>query len=66
MEEELYFIVPHNEGQELNYTETFRGNFQNAVSRAEELNAKLKDALREGQITTEVWNKDAQKIKEVI
>ena len=49
-----YFIVPCNEGQGLNYIESFRGNFVEALERAKTLATELQSILEEATITVEV------------
>jgi len=56
MKKELFYIQPLNEGQELNYIETFEGPFAEAKTRASELIAGLIPVLREGTISAQIEN----------
>jgi len=64
---ELYFILPRNEGQELNYIETFKGNLVKATERAEKMQKDLKKALPQATITVEVQSgRTLKKLAEII
>jgi hypothetical protein len=52
----LLYIVPKNEGQELNYSEPFTGTREQAGLKAEEMRKVLQAALRMATITVEVQN----------
>ena len=45
-----FFIMPTNEGQELNYTETYEGVFVSAKVRAKEIVDSLKPVMFQGSI----------------
>jgi len=49
-----YFIQPYNEGQELNYVETFKGTLKQAKMRAKTMERILKRILKQGIITVDV------------
>ena len=49
-----YYIVPTNEGQELNYNEAFTGSLINAKRRALELRLGLAKLLIQGTIGVEI------------
>jgi len=61
-----FMIVPHNEGQELNYIEDYSGNLSGAVQRATNMLVALKAALRQGTISVEVLDSNAKKVREVV
>jgi hypothetical protein len=63
----LYFVIPYNEGQELNYIEDFNGNTAQAKIRAKRMAIDLKNALPQATITVEVQNaKSLKKVAEII
>ena len=49
-----FLITPTNEGQELNYVETFKGSLYDAVCRANEIATGLTKVLKAGSIGVEV------------
>ena len=51
-----YFIQPFNEGQELNYVETFTGTRQDAGKRQREMRDKLRNVLKQGEIKVAILN----------
>lgn len=59
---ETYFIIPFNEGQELNYIETFEGTLIEATSRAVKIGSQLKRTLTQGTITIEVQDIDGNNV----
>lgn len=61
----VFFIIPKNEGQELNYIETFKGDKIDAVRRASEIRIGLQQLLSQGNFTAEVQNMSRRKLKEV-
>jgi hypothetical protein len=63
----LYFVIPYNEGQELNYIEDFNGDVAQAKTRAEKMAIDLKRALPQATITVEVKNANSmKKVAEII
>ena len=58
----LYLIHPLNEGQELNYVETFRFGRQGAISRASFLALRLAEAMSQGSIAVEVRSAKTNKL----
>ena len=46
----LFYITPTNEGQDLNYMETYTGTFQGAKERAKTIALRLKPILTQGMI----------------
>jgi len=50
----LFIIQPRNEGQDLNYSETFKGDFIEASKRARDMATKLQNTLKEGIITVDI------------
>lgn len=61
-----FFIVPFNEGQELNYTETFLGDRKGAEDRAFKMFYGLSRLLNQGTISVEVQSKNGKKLKEIM
>jgi len=59
----LFFIKPRNEGQELNYSETFKGDFLEAGKRAREMATKLQKTLKQGSITVDVEDEEGSVIQ---
>lgn len=66
MMSELFFIVPHNEGQDMNYVENYKGDMIGATKRATQMLDILKDVLKQGTITIEVQDSAGEKLKEVV
>jgi hypothetical protein len=54
MKKQRWTIQPYNEGQELNYTETFLGTYADAKRIAHIMEMRLKQALKYGEIKVEV------------
>jgi hypothetical protein len=48
------FIFPMNEGQELNYIETYKGDLLGASKRAKKMATELQAILKDGTIIVEV------------
>lgn len=65
-ESETFFIQPMNEGQELNYIETFEGTLSDADARAKEMKTGLQNVLQKGSISVEILNKAGEKLKQVV
>jgi len=61
-----FFIFPYNEGQELNYYESYEGELSGAVKRGKEMLKQLKEAMKQGTISVEIQDKDFEKLKDVI
>lgn len=51
-----YFLQPMNEGQELNYVESRNDDFSR--QRARIMQRKLQEALPQGDITIDIFDKD--------
>jgi hypothetical protein len=62
LKRKLWFIQPTNEGQELNYSEDFKGTLTEAKARGYIMKVKLQKALPKGEIGFEVLNKEAKTI----
>jgi hypothetical protein len=62
----LYFIVPFNEGQQLNYSEAFKGYYENAKKRAKSMKTGLRRCLPQATISVEIHDESGRKIKEVV
>lgn len=58
----LFFVVPTNEGQELNYSETIEGSLEDAKKRGKEIRDGLQKVLRQGSIGCELRNDSATPI----
>lgn len=59
---ETFLIEPLNEGQPLNYEETFSGTFEEAKDRADEIKNKLQSIFYQGIIEVQILNKEAKVI----
>ena len=59
---ENFTILPLNEGQELNYVETFTGTFEEAKDRADDIKLRLQPILYEGTIQVKVLNMNGKEI----
>jgi hypothetical protein len=57
-----YFIIPTNEGQELNYIHTFKGTLQQAKHKAEYITARLKDTFTQGSVGCIIQDQNAKEI----
>lgn len=62
----IYFIVPQNEGQDLNYSEAFKGFYVNAKKRAKNMKTGLRRCLPQATISVEIRNESGNKIEEVV
>jgi len=58
----LFFIEPTNEGQDLNYSETFEGTFKGAKKRALKMKASLQRILKQGSIGVSVKNQNYEEV----
>ena len=61
-----YSIQPTNEGQDLNYVETVKGNYKDVMDRAVEMRDGLRRLLSQGQIDVYVLNSKGEKLKKVV
>ena len=50
----IYYIIPLNEGQDMNYNESFDGSVSKAIERAKYLQDNLQNLLKQGTITVKV------------
>ena len=57
-----FFIEPTNEGQALNYSETFDGTYEMARKRALKMKASLQRILTKGSIGITIYNKNYEEI----
>lgn len=62
----LFFIVPHNEGQELNYIEDYKGDMKGVEDRAFEMFHGLVKVLKGGSISVVIQDDSGKKIKEIM
>jgi hypothetical protein len=62
IKKERFIIEPTNEGQNLNYSETFKGDYEQARKRAEIMKTKLKKALPQGEIGVNILNEEAENV----
>lgn len=62
---EQFFIEPFNESQKLNYYETYEGTLSGAMKRGKEMLKLLKKAMKQGSISIEIQDKNAEKLKEI-
>jgi len=60
MSDKTFFILPTNEGQELNYMETYKGTLESAKKRAKKLAQGLQLILKEGTIGCMVQNQSGE------
>jgi hypothetical protein len=60
-----YTITCFNEGQELNYVESWKGKKEVAFQRAEILFKQLKEAMTQGEVSVEVTDFTGIIIKEI-
>jgi len=59
----MLYIIPHNEGQELNYVESFDGTLSQAKQKAKIMADGLQRVLRQADITVAV--SDSKTLKEL-
>jgi hypothetical protein len=57
-----FFIMPTNEGQDLNYVETHTGTIVTAKIRGKEIACALQPILLQGQMGCKIENKDAEEV----
>ena len=60
----VFFLQPRNEGQELNYIETFRGSQLNARRRAKVMRDALQKDLPQANISVSILDKKGEHITE--
>lgn len=65
-ERPLYFINPLNEGQELNYSETHKGDLNSAMKRAKYMVRELQRIMKQGSIQAEILDRYGEKVKDVV
>ncbi len=57
---ESYIITPQNEGQDLNYTESYHGSLDSAKARADDMARRLQEILKDGTISAMVENLEGE------
>jgi hypothetical protein len=60
--QEVFFITPLNEGQEMNYVETHRGSQSSAWKRAKDMQKGLRRLLTQGMITVMIETPEGKEI----
>jgi len=58
----IIFLNPTNEGQDLNYVETHRGNFNTAQIRAEQMKRQLIKAMPQGSIRVSIQDQSGNEL----
>ena len=59
----MLYIIPHNEGQELNYVESFDGTLSQAKQKAKIMADGLQRVLKQADISVQI--QDSQTLREL-